>query len=121
MERRHGGRGGPLCGPLHQSQSRHPSDRHLGRTTGREVHGTGTGVAGDAGGAMRPWGFVISLVVERKMTAPRTGDRQFPQWDTERNLSFPWVCTETGGTCQSVNPTTPPPLLQHAHITSGNA
>lgn len=26
--------GGPLCERVHQSRSRHPSDRHLGRTTG---------------------------------------------------------------------------------------
>lgn len=75
MGRRHGGSGGPLCGRLHQSQSRHPSDRHLGRTTGSE---RSVELLGGGGGAMRPRGSVIRLVVERKMTAPRTEERQVP-------------------------------------------
>lgn len=77
MRRRHGGENGegcPLCGQLHQSQSRHPSDRHLGRTTGKEMRGA---EEGGRGGVMRPQGSVIRLVVERKMTALRTEERQF--------------------------------------------
>ncbi|KAI9521741.1 hypothetical protein NQZ68_003896 [Dissostichus eleginoides] len=91
-----GGGGGALCERLHQSRSRHPSDRHLGRTTGREERGAG-------GGVMRPAGSVIRSVAERKMTAPRPEERQVPVGRRPQPLC-PLGLTGTGGTCQSVSP-----------------
>lgn len=64
-----------------------PSDRHLGRTTGRtersvelggDVEGGMQEEGEGEGGVMRPRGSVIRSVAERKMTAPRTEERQVP-------------------------------------------
>lgn len=70
------------------------------------------------GGVMRPRGSVIRLVVERKMTAPRTGDRQFPGGTETATSHSPGSAQRLVGRVSLLTP--PPPLLQHAHITSGN-